>query len=83
MVGSHGLPVVVLPYLNAAQAEHPALGEAIERLRHIGARVMFGPDVLPLHRPRQGNCISTRGTSSSRYQGACPAGDAGAAGLTQ
>jgi hypothetical protein len=49
-----GLPVVVLPYLNAAQGEHPALGEGIERLRHLGVRVLFGPDVLPLHRPRQG-----------------------------
>jgi phosphopantothenoylcysteine decarboxylase len=25
-----GLPVVVLPYLNAAQGEHPALGEGID-----------------------------------------------------
>jgi hypothetical protein len=49
-----GLPVVVLPYLNAAQAEHPALGESIERLRRLGVRMLFGPDVLPLHRPRQG-----------------------------
>jgi hypothetical protein len=48
------LPVVVLPYLNAAQAEHPALPESIERLRHLGVRVLFGPDVLPLHRPREG-----------------------------
>ena len=49
-----GLPVVVLPYLNAAQAGHPALGEGIERLRRLGVRVLFGPDVLALHRPRQG-----------------------------
>lgn len=49
-----GLPVVVLPYLNAAQGEHPALGEGIERLRRLGVRVLFGPDVLPLHQPRQG-----------------------------
>src|ERR687886_788806 len=49
-----GLPVVVLPYLNAAQAEHPALGEGIERLRRLGVRVLFGPDVLVLHQPRQG-----------------------------
>ena len=49
-----GLPVVVLPYLNAAQAEHPALAESIERLRQLAVRVLFGPDVLPLHRPRQG-----------------------------
>jgi hypothetical protein len=49
-----GLPVVVLPYLNVAQAEHPALAQSIERLRRVGVRVLFGPDVLPLHRPRQG-----------------------------
>jgi Flavoprotein len=49
-----GLPVVVLPYLNAAQGEHPALAESIERLRRLGVRVLFGSDVLPLHRPRQG-----------------------------
>jgi hypothetical protein len=49
-----GLAVVVLPYLNAAQAEHPALAESIDRLRRCGIRVLFGPDILPLHRPRQG-----------------------------
>jgi hypothetical protein len=49
-----GLPVVVLPYLNAAQAEHPALAQSIERLRQLGVRVLFGPDVLLLHKPRQG-----------------------------
>jgi hypothetical protein len=43
-----------LPYVNAAQGEHPALGEGIERLRGLGDRVLLGPDVLPLHRPRQG-----------------------------
>jgi hypothetical protein len=48
------LPVVVLPYLNAAQAEHPALAQNIERLRRLGVHVLFGPDVLPLHHPRQG-----------------------------
>jgi len=49
-----GLPIVVLPYLNAAQAKHPALGDSVERLRGGGVRVLFGPDVLPLHRPREG-----------------------------
>src|SRR6266536_5541579 len=48
------LPVVVLPYLNAAQGKHPALAESIKRLRDSGVRVLFGPDVLPLHRPREG-----------------------------
>jgi len=50
-----GLPIVVLPYLNAAQAEHPAFLQSIERLRASGVRVLFGPSVLPLHQPRQGN----------------------------
>jgi hypothetical protein len=49
-----GLTIVVLPYLNAAQAEHPALGESVQRLRSLGVGVLFGDDVLPLHRPRQG-----------------------------
>ncbi|MFL6295896.1 MAG: flavoprotein, partial [Actinomycetes bacterium] len=48
------LPVVVLPYLNAAQGKHPALAESIQRLRGYGVQVLFGPDVLPLHRPREG-----------------------------
>jgi len=48
------LPVVVLPYLNAAQGKHPALAESIQRLRGCGVQVLFGPDVLPLHRPREG-----------------------------
>jgi flavoprotein len=48
------LPVVVLPYLNAAQGKHPALAESIHRLRGCGVQVLFGPDVLPLHRPREG-----------------------------
>ena len=30
------------------------LGEDVERLRRLGVRVLFGPDVLVLHRPRQG-----------------------------
>jgi phosphopantothenoylcysteine decarboxylase len=49
-----GLPVVVLPYLNAAQAKHPALVASVERLRGCEVRVLFGPDVLPVHRPREG-----------------------------
>jgi hypothetical protein len=49
-----GLPVVVLPYLNAAQAKHPALATSVERLRGCGVRVLFGPDVLLPHRPREG-----------------------------
>lgn len=48
------LPLVALPYLNAAQAEHPALRPSIERLRASNVTVLFGDDVLPLHPPREG-----------------------------
>lgn len=49
-----GLPIVALPYMNAAQARHPALLPNIERLREAGVDVLFGDDVYPLHEPRQG-----------------------------
>jgi phosphopantothenoylcysteine synthetase/decarboxylase len=43
-----GVPIAVLPYLNAAQAAHPAYGQSLERLRgmgvRIGARVPHPPD---------------------------------------
>jgi hypothetical protein len=48
-----GVPVVALPYLNAAQAAHPAFAESVQRLRQAGVRILFGVDVLPLHQPRQ------------------------------
>jgi hypothetical protein len=56
-----GVPVVVLPYLNAAQGEYPALGEGIERLRGLGVRVLFGPDVLPLHGLARASATSSPG----------------------
>ncbi|WP_405809284.1 flavoprotein [Streptomyces sp. NBC_00210] len=31
-----GIPTAVLPYLNAAQAAHPAYGQSLERLRTMG-----------------------------------------------
>lgn len=49
-----GLPIVALPYMNAAQARHPALLPNIERLRWANVTVLFGDDVYPLHEPRQG-----------------------------
>ena len=49
-----GLPIVAFPYSNSAQAKHPAFAESLERLRSCGVRVLFGPDVLPLHEPRKG-----------------------------
>jgi phosphopantothenoylcysteine synthetase/decarboxylase len=49
------LPVVALPFVNAAQAEHPAFHRSIEQLRDEGVRLLYGPDVLELHEPGTGN----------------------------
>jgi phosphopantothenoylcysteine synthetase/decarboxylase len=49
------LPVVALPFTNYAHAAHPAFVENIEKLRSWGVRVLFGPDVYPLHAPGTGS----------------------------
>jgi phosphopantothenoylcysteine synthetase/decarboxylase len=46
-----GLPMVAVPYTNAAMARHPAFGEAIERLRRWGVTMLYGDDVIRLHAP--------------------------------
>jgi Flavoprotein len=45
------LPVVALPFVNAAQAEHPAFQGSIERMRAAGMQLLYGPNVLELHEP--------------------------------
>lgn len=51
-------PVVALPYINAAQAQHPALAPAIATLRSAGVHYLLddgnGPGFRP-HQPKQGN----------------------------
>jgi phosphopantothenoylcysteine synthetase/decarboxylase len=42
-----GLPIVAMPYTNAAMARHPAFVENLDRLRGWGIRVLFGDDVFP------------------------------------
>lgn len=49
------LPTVALPFTNYAHAAHPAFAESIVKLRSWGVRVLFGPDVYPLHRPGTGS----------------------------
>ena len=49
------LPVVALPFVNAAQAEHPAFQGSIDRLRAAGVRLLYGPNVLELHEPGTGS----------------------------
>ncbi|MEW2577515.1 flavoprotein [Streptomyces syringium] len=51
-----GLPTVALPYLNAAQAAHPALDRSVTFLREAGATVLLGgKDGFAPHPPKQGN----------------------------
>jgi phosphopantothenoylcysteine synthetase/decarboxylase len=49
-----GLPIVALPYTNAAMAAHPAFGENVARLRGWGVTVLYGPEVMDLHSPGAG-----------------------------
>jgi phosphopantothenoylcysteine synthetase/decarboxylase len=49
------LPVVALPFINAAQAEHPAFQVSVDRLRAAGVQLLYGPDVLELHEPGAGS----------------------------
>jgi len=52
-----GLPIVAMPFTNAAMAAHPAFGEAIARLRGWGVTVLFGDDVLRLPPPGDGESV--------------------------
>ena len=49
------LPIVALPFINAAQAEHPAFQSSVDRLRAAGVQLLYGPDVLELHEPGTGS----------------------------
>jgi phosphopantothenoylcysteine synthetase/decarboxylase len=53
-----GLPIVAMPFTNAAMAAHPAFGEAIARLRGWGVTVLFGDDVMPLPPPGHGESMA-------------------------
>ncbi|MET8814260.1 flavoprotein [Streptomyces sp. NPDC004549] len=45
-----GIPTAVLPYVNSAQAAHPAYGQSLDRLREMG--VLIGS--YEPHRPKAG-----------------------------
>ena len=49
------LPVVVLPYLNAAQGKHPALADSIQRLRGCGVPSALRPRCAALASPSRGS----------------------------
>lgn len=73
-----GLPLVALPFLNAAQAAHPAFRRSVNELREAGVTVLLGDEGYTPHVPRQGSkSLSSypwdkalRAVGSSRTSGA-------------
>jgi phosphopantothenoylcysteine synthetase/decarboxylase len=53
-----GLPIVAMPFTNAAMAAHPAFIEAIAKLRGWGVTVLFGDDVMRLPPPGEGDFVA-------------------------
>ena len=51
-LGTRALPVVIFPRVNAAHARQPAWATHIEALHRVGADLVYGEDVWPLHEPR-------------------------------
>jgi Flavoprotein len=49
------LPLAVLPFLNAAQAAHPAFGRSVKELREAGVKILLGPEGYEPHVPPQGS----------------------------
>jgi phosphopantothenoylcysteine synthetase/decarboxylase len=49
------LPLAVLPYLNAAQAAHPAFAGHVDVLRAAGVAVLLGQGGHTPHEPKQGD----------------------------
>ena len=47
------VPVVLFPLINAAHADHPAWPSHLAALHTAGVDIIEGPDVWPLHPPRQ------------------------------
>ncbi|GIF76957.1 flavoprotein [Asanoa siamensis] len=48
------IPIVAMPFTNAAMGIHPAFQESLTRLRSWGITVLFGDEVLPMHPPGTG-----------------------------
>ncbi|MET8351739.1 MULTISPECIES: flavoprotein [unclassified Micromonospora] len=49
-----GVPIVAVPYTNAAMAAHPAFRAGLARLAEWGVTVLFGDHVVALHPPGTG-----------------------------
>lgn len=50
-----GLPLVALPFLNAAQAAHPAFYRSVRELRDMGVTVLVGAGGYEPHVPHEGS----------------------------
>jgi len=50
-----GLPLVALPFLNAAQAAHPAFYRSVKELRDMGVKVLVDEQGYTPHLPQQGS----------------------------
>lgn len=48
-----GLPLAALPFLNAAQAAHPAFGRSAKELRDAGVKVLLGSEGYEPYVPHQ------------------------------
>jgi phosphopantothenoylcysteine synthetase/decarboxylase len=48
------LPIVAMPFVNEAQAQHPAFAASIERLRACDVTVLYGGDMPAPHPPGAG-----------------------------
>jgi phosphopantothenoylcysteine synthetase/decarboxylase len=49
-----GIPIVVLPFVNAALAAHPAFGRGVATLRDAGVSIVLGPGEVDPHPPGTG-----------------------------
>ncbi|MFE0701210.1 flavoprotein [Streptomyces sp. NPDC058872] len=50
-----GIPMVTMPCLNAAYAQHPQFEQSLGVLRGAGVSVLYGEDGFAPHRPGEGN----------------------------
>lgn len=50
-----GLPLAALPFLNAAQAAHPAFSRSVRELREAGVKILLGSGGYEPHVPHQGS----------------------------
>ena len=52
-----GLPIVVLPFVNAALASRAPFQRNVESLRAEGVRILLGPGAIEPHQPHTGGSL--------------------------